>query len=604
MNPKGTANASLTRRTVLCAGLLLLTHGLLLGYSAARHSPTALEGPLLAAGISHWNLGRYDLYRVNPPLVRMVAAIPAVAVGCETDWSRFVDGPTTRPEYGIGSQFIEINGQRSFWLMTIARWACVPFSLIGALFCLLWARELFHYNTAGLIALTLWCFNPLVLGNGELITNDVAAGSLGLAAGYFFWHWLKSSTWTRSLVVGLCLALAILAKTTWLILFGLWPLIALAWFVTAKTEVPRNLKYYANRAGQLLASFVIAVWLVNFFYDFDESFLPYGKYDFVSDSMKKIEEVVPFAESVPVPFPKQFTRGLDTQLSDLEDFGQPSYLLGQWRDEGWWHYYVYGLRVKTPHGTQLLLLVTAFSLFFCRREYSLRDLAVLLLPAMVVLLVVSSRTAINHHFRYILPSVGFACIFLGSTSLWMRKSKVAGVTVCSLLTLSIGSSMWNYPHSLAYFNEVAGGSRNGHKHMLHSALDWGQDLIFLQDWLERHPDVQLDGLAYHGGFDPEDIGLDIPGPPEGVNSERLDQSALKTEAVGPLPGSYALSAMSVYGWQERYDYFGQFFEPIAYAGYSIYIYHITLEDANRVRRELGLPELPEDYKEAPERPQQ
>jgi hypothetical protein len=27
------------------------------------------------------------------------------------------------------------------------------------------------------------------------------------------------------------------------------------------------------------------------------------------------------------------------------------------------------------------------------------------------------------------------------------------------------------------------------------------------------------------------------------------------------------------------------------AGYSIYIYHITLEDANRVRRGLGLPEL-------------
>jgi hypothetical protein len=27
------------------------------------------------------------------------------------------------------------------------------------------------------------------------------------------------------------------------------------------------------------------------------------------------------------------------------------------------------------------------------------------------------------------------------------------------------------------------------------------------------------------------------------------------------------------------------------AGYSIYIYHITLGEANRVRRNLGLPEL-------------
>jgi hypothetical protein len=37
------------------------------------------------------------------------------------------------------------------------------------------------------------------------------------------------------------------------------------------------------------------------------------------------------------------------------------------------------------------------------------------------------------------------------------------------------------------------------------------------------------------------------------------------------------------------------FDPVAMAGYSIRIYHITIEDANRVRRELGLPELPEDY---------
>jgi hypothetical protein len=31
-------------------------------------------------------------------------------------------------------------------------------------------------------------------------------------------------------------------------------------------------------------------------------------------------------------------------------------------------------------------------------------------------------------------------------------------------------------------------------------------------------------------------------------------------------------------------------------GYSIYIYHITPEDANRVRQEMGLPELKEKEK--------
>ena len=31
------------------------------------------------------------------------------------------------------------------------------------------------------------------------------------------------------------------------------------------------------------------------------------------------------------------------------------------------------------------------------------------------------------------------------------------------------------------------------------------------------------------------------------------------------------------------------------AGYSIRIYHITIDEANRVRRDLGLLELPEDW---------
>ncbi|MCX7428749.1 MAG: hypothetical protein NTW96_24375 [Planctomycetia bacterium] len=39
------------------------------------------------------------------------------------------------------------------------------------------------------------------------------------------------------------------------------------------------------------------------------------------------------------------------------------------------------------------------------------------------------------------------------------------------------------------------------------------------------------------------------------------------------------------------------FEPVGSAGYSIYIYHITLDDANRMRRELGLPELTEENAE-------
>jgi hypothetical protein len=57
----------------------------------------------------------------------------------------------------------------------------------------------------------------------------------------------------------------------------------------------------------------------------------------------------------------------------------------------------------------------------------------------------------------------------------------------------------------------------------------------------------------------------------------------------PPSGWYVLSVNYIYGRDRQYRYFLNF-QPVATAGYSIYIYHIKPEEANRVRRELGLKE--------------
>ncbi|MDR1958293.1 MAG: hypothetical protein LBQ54_04515 [Planctomycetaceae bacterium] len=63
----------------------------------------------------------------------------------------------------------------------------------------------------------------------------------------------------------------------------------------------------------------------------------------------------------------------------------------------------------------------------------------------------------------------------------------------------------------------------------------------------------------------------------------------------PLPNNlqpdwYVLSVNSLYGREKQYRYFLNF-APVDTAGYPICIYHTTLEEANRVRREMGLPEI-------------
>ena len=81
---------------VLLASLLTL-HGSLLAWIAVQHSPVISEVNHLPAGLSHLYLGRFDLFRVNPPLVHTVAALPVALMSPATDWHRYDRSPLARP---------------------------------------------------------------------------------------------------------------------------------------------------------------------------------------------------------------------------------------------------------------------------------------------------------------------------------------------------------------------------------------------------------------------------------------------------------------------------------------------------------------------------
>ena len=110
---------------------LLSVHGCLLAWEAARDSPGWDEVGHLVAGISHWRLGTFDLYPVNPPLVRMVAVVPVLTVGANVNWRLYSAGPGARSEREIRDDFSLENADRFFWLHCLARWACIPFSVLG-----------------------------------------------------------------------------------------------------------------------------------------------------------------------------------------------------------------------------------------------------------------------------------------------------------------------------------------------------------------------------------------------------------------------------------------------------------------------------------------
>jgi 4-amino-4-deoxy-L-arabinose transferase-like glycosyltransferase len=577
---------------------LLTSHAGLLAWGAWKHSPTFDEIAYLPAGISHWHLGRFDLCRVNPPLTRALAAIPVLLVRPTTDWSHLVD-PAFRPRFAVGRDFLEANGRRTFWYFGMARCACIPLSLVGGYFCYRWAAELYG-PTSGILALTLWSVSPNVLAHGQLITPDMGGAVFGVVAGYAFWRWLRAPGWKRSYTAGFALGLAELARTTWIVLFGLFPILWLVWEFSAFRTRPWQT--WMRRAGQLLLILLVGLYLLNVGFLFEGTFQRLRDYGFVCDALTGytsdhshgIYQANRFngtwLGTVPVPFPEDYVLGLDAQKRDFEQKTW-SYLRGEWRVGGWWYYYLYALAIKVPLGTWVIVvLAMSASVFQKRYSAPVRDELLLIAPAAVVLTLASSQTGINQHMRYVLPILPFAFVWVSKAAraIDLKHWQFLSIGAAALLW-SVTSSLWIYPHNLSYFNELVGGPTNGHAHLLNSNIDWGQDLLYLQRWRDGHPEANPFGVAYSIPFvDPRLLGDNYSSVPLGPDGRT--RKVAQSSKVGPIPGWYGISVNELHDRTKKYVYFLRF-RPAAMAGYSIYIYHITLEEANRVRGELGLPEL-------------
>ncbi|MDA1055775.1 MAG: hypothetical protein O3C40_35730 [Planctomycetota bacterium] len=539
-------------------------HTTLLAYSSARHNPTIDEAGHMVAGLSHWSFGHFDLYHVNPPLVRMLATLPVMAAGYEERW--VADARFTRPEFDLGREFIVINGPRVVWLFTLARWALIPFSLLGAWVCWIWASELYG-RVSGNIALCLWCFSPNILAYGQLIVPDMAATAVGLTAWYVFWKWLQVPTSRATIFAAVALGVLQLTKMTWIIVFGLWPIVWLAYRLIPGSVCP-SARCLRRELAQLVVMVVAAIGIMNVGYGFEGSFQRLDRFKFQSQALSGNSDSIDIGDPsnrfrgtwlgrVPVPLPENYVLGIDTQRVDF-DQKLWSYLRGSYQRGGWWYYYLYALALKVPLGSWCLL---GLAIALCVRGNAScghwRDEVFLLFPAIIIIAFVSSQTGFNHHMRYVLPAFPFLMVFTSSVVKFASVRQRAVRVICAItLTWSMLSTISAYPHNLSYFNELAGGPRNGHFHLLKSNADWGQDVLFLKRWLQQRPNVELSGFAYEYSdvFDPAVVGITVQKPPVDHRWSRIDVVKLAKNNVGPLPGLYAVSVSALHDRHLRYDY--------------------------------------------------
>ena len=503
------------RIPVILLVTVLAFHAVQLGYGIAENSPTLNEPAHLAAGINAWERARFDLYRVDPPLPRMIAALPVMVSGIQSDWSREVHGSARRPEFAVGMDLVRANGMDCVRLFQIGRLAMVPISIIGAVTAFLFARDLYRSGYCGLLAATLWCLSPSVLAHVPLITPDGAAMSFGLLSQYRFWIWIERTGWLRSFAAGGALGLAALSRTSWLLLFGVYFVLWMA--VVLRLVYIKRTDGIGTRTLQMCGCLCVAILIVNAVYLFDGTCCSLGEYDFRSRELTNLKSICKdgavgrLIARMPIPLPRDYVIGIDEQFEELELVSDPSYLRGEWRQPGWWYYYLYGCLVKIPHGMQILFGIAVFGTIAAgcralrssstggnlewqndatgverREEFSSADSTILgelilIVPVINIFVLVSSRTELNHHFRYVLPVVCAGFVFSGKVVAFISRSSGArgmrigltAIVVTSLLHLT-WSVLSVHPHCLVYFNELAGGPECGHRHLAHSSLDWCQ----------------------------------------------------------------------------------------------------------------------------------
>jgi 4-amino-4-deoxy-L-arabinose transferase-like glycosyltransferase len=342
-----------------------------------------------------------------------------------------------------------------------------------------WARELYG-PAAGLIAVALTAFSPTLLAHAPLITPDVPLAATGALALYLFHRADHGAgrAWGWGLALGLCL----LTKAS-------------AWLFVAAVVIDGTLTAWRRRERAILlrlaTGLLIAYAVLLLGYGFNGLFDTNGKAELIA----RVPDLplARLAARLASPcFPLPYLKAVATQLG-IGWQGWESYLMGELSRKGWWYYFLVALAVKET--IPCLILLTA-SLVAFHWKHAGREELLLLLPALIFFTVFSlGRVQIG--IRYALPA--FPMMFIFASSLVRLRKRWIPVAILLLLAMHAAAAVRASPDFIAYFNELAGGSKNGYRWLADSNLDWGQNRTRVRNYArERGITIEPDVLPATG----------------------------------------------------------------------------------------------------------
>ena len=491
----------------------------------------------IPAGYSY--LTQHDL-RLNPehpPLIKNLAAFPLLFMNLKFDvsnkdfWTQKVNG-----QWSAGRYLLWEAGNNPDKIVFWARIPIIILSLIFGLFIFKWVKELAGIHT-GLLAFVLYSFDPNILGHNHYVTTDLGIAAFFTFSFYYFLKFIKKPTWKNVFIGGLFLGLLQLAKFSSIVAFPIFGLILMVYPLVKKIDGNRARVWFEYFAKGLVA-FIFSVFIVWAYYlpntyktpanDFQKTAdFYFGLNDKNPDSLMTRKVILTLNKTELSRPLAEYILGIGMVFKRVAG-GNGAYFMGQVSDNAFLAYFptVFALKETIP-----FLLMILFALLFtiyqiarsiqikgtnaCKKNFKkfihwLRTGVVeYTLFAFIVLYAYLSITGnLNIGFRHLFPILPFAYILVAKKihdffkQLPPRSSLFPKYLFTILLIWLMAEPIINYPYYLSYFNELAGGPKNGYHYVTDSNADWGQDLKRLQKFLTRHPEISKIRVDYFGGGNP------------------------------------------------------------------------------------------------------
>lgn len=526
--------------------LVLLAVFALMVSSAILKSGTVDEQTHLFRGTAYLVEGATHFQDVHPPMGFSLNALPLLTVPDlilpvntqawnEGRWEQAADA------------FLWQDNQNPLQLIFLGRLPTMLITLLLGVLVYRWGMQIGGRGT-GLMALVLLLFDPNILAHGRLITNDIPLTFFLTLVFYFYWLWARNGH--KKAVIGLGIALGLVAATKYSAVTSLPALAILAFWLARKRHSWQPILV-------LLYSGMIALLMLWGFYGF---------------------------QLRPFPF-EPIWSDLTWTLNYLQS-PPTAYLLGETKAGGWWYYFPVAFLFKTPVITQALLLaailVTIRSIARYRRPSGsdwVTFLSLVLMPLVYGAFTIFSP--FNIGYRHLLPVLPFVVLFT-TTSVRApsaavgRLPRLAAAVLTGLLIL-VSVSSW--PDYIPYFNALAGGENRKWQILSDSNIDWGQDLPSLVRWNDRRDDARPLFFSYFGTAHPAAYNLEyIPLPTWSPAPEQAPPTRQSYDPRDPAPGWYAISVTNLHGHVlgDQANLFARFREesPVATINGSIRLYEV------------------------------